>query len=101
MHSVVAPYLGKEVIFGIRPEDIYDKLFHSTERTKEGTWTKATVDMVEPMGSENYLYLRTEKNNFVARVEPNNTAESGQVIEIVVDMGRIHLFDPATQKTII
>jgi len=50
MYNAIAPYEGKEVIFGIRSEDIYDKLFVS-EASPENT-ISATCEVVEPLGSE-------------------------------------------------
>ena len=66
MYGVMAVYEGKEVIFGIRAEDIYDKLFVS-EASPENT-IRAACEVVEPLGSEVYLYLNSGKNMFIARV---------------------------------
>jgi len=100
MNEIVKSYVGKKVIFGIRPENIYDKLFHSGGFS-EGSSVKATIEVVEPMGSEKYLYLNTGKNNFVARVEPHNSAKQQQDIDLVFNMETIHLFDPDSGKTIL
>ncbi len=93
-------FIGKKVIFGIRPENIYDRLFYSGV-VKDGSWFKATVDVVEPMGAEKYLYLTTGKSNFVARVGPHNSAKIHQDIELVFNMETIHLFDPESGNTIL
>ena len=50
-------FVNKEIVFGIRSEDIYDKLFTSTASTDNTV--RATCEVVEPMGAEAYLYLRT------------------------------------------
>jgi len=94
------PYLNKTVTLGIRPEDIYDRLFYAGE-IHEGSWVKATVEVVEPMGPEKYLYLNTGKNNLIARVEPQNSAKPQQDIDIVVNMNKIRIFDTESQKAII
>lgn len=52
----LANYIDKEIIFGIRPEDIYDKLF-AIAPTPENTVT-GIVDVVEPLGSETILHVR-------------------------------------------
>ncbi len=93
-------YLGKKVIFGIRPENIYDRLFY-TYPIKDGSCFKATVEVVEPMGAEKYLYLTTGKSNFVARVGPQNSAKTNQDIELVFNMETVHLFDPESGSTIL
>lgn len=92
-------YEGKEVIFGIRPENIYDKLF--AQNAREEYTTTATVDVVEPMGSEIYLHLNARSNSFVARVNAHDTAQVNQDLQVVFDMTKAHFFDPQTEETIV
>ncbi|MBN2453060.1 MAG: sn-glycerol-3-phosphate ABC transporter ATP-binding protein UgpC [Candidatus Omnitrophica bacterium] len=99
MTNAAAAYLDKEVIFGIRPEDIYDKLFVS-EAPVENT-IKATCEVIEPMGSEAYLYLNTGKNPLIAKVGGHNRPAINSEMDLVLDMSKIHLFDKDTDKTII
>jgi multiple sugar transport system ATP-binding protein len=89
----------KEVILGLRPENIYDKLFASNS-TPDNT-VAVICDVVETMGSENYIYLSTGKHIFVAVVEASNAPSIGSMIEVVFDMKRVHFFDPASEKTIV
>lgn len=95
----VAAYRDKDILMGIRPEDIYDKIFAQDARS-EFTVT-ATVDVVEPMGSEIYLYMNAGVNNFVARVSNQDTATTNQDLQIVFDMSKAHFFDPKTDEAII
>ncbi|MDP3786212.1 MAG: sn-glycerol-3-phosphate ABC transporter ATP-binding protein UgpC [Candidatus Omnitrophota bacterium] len=95
----VASYEGKEVTFGIRPEDIYDKLFVQ-EAPPENTVT-ARVDVVEPMGSEVYLHMATPKHTFIARVGGHDKPEVNRDIDMVFDMSKIHFFDKDTEKAIV
>jgi len=99
MYKTIAPYEGKEVIFGIRSEDIYDKLFVS-EASPEHT-VKATCEVVEPLGSEVYLYLNSGKNTFVARVGAHNRPDVNRDMDLVFDMSKVHFFDSETENTII
>ena len=99
MSQLIAPYADKRIIMGIRPEDIYDKLFLG-DVSPENT-VKATVEVVEPMGAELYLYLKKGKLSFVARVDTHQKAEVNQDLEIVLDMAKAHFFDPTTEKTIV
>lgn len=95
----VANYIDKEVIFGIRPEDIYDKLFVSSA-PPENT-IKATCEVIEPMGSEAYLYLNTGKSSLVAKVGGHNKPTINQDMDLVFDMSKIHFFDKDTDITIV
>ena len=95
----LAPYANKEVVFGIRSEDIYDKLFAS-EASPDNT-VRATCEIVEPMGAEAYLYLRCGMNTFIARVSGHVRPGVNQDLDLVIDMGKAHFFDKNTEKTIL
>ncbi len=87
------PHLDKEMILGIRPEDIHNPDFlppgiHIAK-------TKAKVDVTELMGNEIYLYLVIGEHSFVARVDPRSRYTVGQEIDLVFNMDKIHLFDPS------
>ena len=99
MLKSVANYIDKEIIFGIRPEDIYDKLFVSSA-PPENT-IKATCEVIEPMGSEAYLYLNTGKNSLIAKVDGHNKPTINQDMDLVFDMSKIHFFDKDTDIAII
>lgn len=99
MNPKLSNYVNKEVVMGIRPEDVYDKIFAQDARP-EFTLT-ATVDVVEPMGSEIFLYLNAGKNHFVARVSNQDTATVNQDLQVVFDMSKAHFFDPETEEAIV
>ncbi len=99
MAVYIKDYLWKEIVFGIRPEDIYDKLFVS-EAPPENI-VHVNVEVVEPMGSEVYLYLNSGDFSFIAKVAGHEQVEPGQDLEVVFDMSRIHFFDKDTEKVII
>ncbi len=87
-------YGRKKVVMGIRSEDIYDKIFAQDARP-EFTLT-ATVEVVEPMGSENYLYLNAGESNFIVRVSNQDTASTNQDVQVVFDMSKALFFDLET-----
>ncbi len=99
MTKAVMSYIGKEVIFGIRSEDIYDKLFVSDAPSENVV--RVNCEVVEPMGSEVYLYLSTGKHTFIARVGAHNKPGVNQDIDVVFDMSKVHFFDKDTEITII
>ncbi|MFH1888523.1 MAG: sn-glycerol-3-phosphate ABC transporter ATP-binding protein UgpC [Candidatus Omnitrophota bacterium] len=98
MYPKITPYIGKEIIFGIRSEDIYDKLFVS-EAPPENI-IRVNCEVVEPMGSEVYLYLNTGKHTFVARAGAHDRPRVNQNMEVVFDMSKVHFFDKNTEETI-
>lgn len=97
--SKMAPYENQEVIFGLRPEDIYDKLF-ATEASADNT-VRAICEVVEPMGAEAYLYLRSGPNTFTARVSGHVHPKVNQDLDLVLDMSKTHFFDKSTEESII
>ena len=95
----IAPYVDREIVFGIRPEDIYDKLFVS-EAPPENI-VRVNCEVIEPMGSEVYLYLNTGKHTFIARVGAHDRPQVNQDMDLVFDMSKVHFFDKDTEETII
>ncbi len=95
----LASFAGKEVIFGIRSEDIYDKLFVS-EAPPENV-VRVTCEVFEPMGSEVYLYLNTGRHTFIARVGAHDRPPVNQDMELVFDMSKVHFFKKDTEETIV
>lgn len=98
MYVKMSAYLGKEIIFGIRSEDIYDKLFVS-EAPPENI-VRVNCEVYEPMGSEVYLYLNTGKHTFIARVGAHDKPKVNQDMDLVFDMSKVHFFDKDTEETI-
>ena len=99
MVNAIRSYEGKDVTFGIRAEDIYDKLF-VTLASPENT-VQVTCEVVEPLGSEVYLYLNSGRHSFIARVGAHNRPDVNKDMDVVFDMSKVHFFDKDTEKTII
>ena len=96
--NILSHFVGKEVILGIRPEDVHDEP-EFLERSEESI-IEAQVEITELMGNEIYLYLNIEGTSAVARVDPSSTAESGEIVEIAFDVEKIHIFDKESERTI-
>ncbi len=96
--GVLDEYVGKEIVMGIRPEDVHNepRLLEEYADCK----VYANVEVTELMGAETFLYLNVEGFNFTARVEPTSTARPGDTIEIALENNKIHLFDKETERTI-
>jgi multiple sugar transport system ATP-binding protein len=91
-------YLGKEVICGIRPEDIYDPDYVAPDIYEQHMQT--SVDVTELMGHEVVVYLLTGDKSFIARVDPRTKAHVGGSFDAVVNMDRMHIFDRDTEAAI-
>ncbi len=96
--DVFSKYVNHPVIMGVRPEDIQDPNFLPPGIIPQAV--EGIVDVTELMGNEIQLYIRSGEHNYVARVDPRTNAKMGQKIQIVFNMGNMHLFDPDTEQAI-
>lgn len=99
MIPALEPYEGKSITLGIRPEDLHDKLVVSGVSPE--TLIKATVEMIEPMGSEQAFHLKTPHHTFIARLNNQDHPGVNQDIELVIDTAKIHFFDQETEASIV
>ena len=85
-------YIGQEVLFGIRPENI--------KLGKDGI--KAKVDVVEHLGSETIVYAAVEglESNVIVKIPTNYDIVEGMDVNLVFDMEKAHLFDIETNQSI-
>ncbi len=93
----IKSYAGKTVTFGFRPEDLIDE---NIVKDKEGKLIKAKVEVIEPLGSEIFLYLTAGKDSLVARVPHQYSTKLGAEVGFVVDLTKSHLFDIETEEAI-
>jgi len=97
--NLAKDWTGKKVIFGIRPEDIQDRVY---ARDINPAWVlRSMVEVHEPLGSDVILYLSSGAHSIVARVDAHSQAKMGQTAEVVFNLRRLHLFDPQTHQAII
>jgi multiple sugar transport system ATP-binding protein len=105
---------GQTLIFGIRPEDLYD---HKLESGSRHTTIPVRVKSIEELGSERIVHLSIEAvridsgdpdavedlgsaANAVAKFEGASTVEAGEFIDLAVDAAKLHFFDPRTRLAI-
>jgi len=98
--ETIGNYADREVVFGIRPEDIYERSTTQIPATPDNT-LQANVEVIEPMGSELFLYLNTGKTNLVARIDPHTVVHVGDRVDCVFNMQKAHIFDKETEESIL
>ena len=84
-------YVGKEVCFGFRPEDL------SEVPAGTGNTINSTVRVYELLGAEVFLYFDLGDVNMTARVDPATTARPGSEVSLTINMDHIHAFDKDTE----
>jgi len=96
--SPYQPHEGKNVIFGIRPENIHDPKF--TPPNVHTETLEAQVDVTELMGNEIFMHMVSGENAFVARIDPRSKMQVGEKAQIAFDMDNFHIFDADTEVAI-
>ncbi|MBE7084343.1 MAG: sn-glycerol-3-phosphate ABC transporter ATP-binding protein UgpC [Clostridiales bacterium] len=106
----------REIVFGIRPEDIHDE--EAWISNKKNAIIEVKVDVVEALGSETLLYCKTRSeqaaqaadsvksivddvSNLTAKVDSRSISKAGDDIKIALDIVHCHLFDKETEVTIL
>ena len=89
------PYVGKEVTFGIRPEDV-----EFSHQEIPGKTINGHVSVVEPLGSETQVYVSTSKAKVVGKIDPSVIPEPDEKVALIVDMEKARFFDLDTEVRI-
>jgi multiple sugar transport system ATP-binding protein len=87
------PFLGKPLIFGIRPEHVTES--RGSEPAVTGTLT-ATLDVVEPMGMETLVFFAIGGTQVCGRVDPLSPAAPGAQMRLRINLAQMHVIDPTT-----
>lgn len=89
----IKDYENKEVIMGVRPEDII---------IEEKSEVRASVDIMEVMGSEAYVYLKlNDGSKLIAKTGSGVNFNVGDEVGIKANPDKIHIFDKETEKSIL
>ena len=98
--EALAPYAGRTVAFGVRPEDIAAQ--DANAPGDEGSTLLARAEVVETLGAEIFAHLSCGRSALVARMDvPEQPLEVGQALRVALRMNRTHVFDAETARTIV
>lgn len=89
--------IGKEVVLGIRPEDLHDEPGFIAD--SPNSVVEVEIRVYELLGAEVFLYFDLGDAACTARVSPQTTARTGDKIRLALDLAKIHVFDRETGKT--
>ena len=106
---------GKPVVLGVRPEDIHDE--ENFIAASPDTVVKAFIEVLEKLGAETQIYCKldfqegetvenatdsiADASYMVAKIDSRSLVNRGEVVELALDARHIHLFDGATEMSIL
>jgi multiple sugar transport system ATP-binding protein len=91
--------VGKEVVLGIRPEDINHKEEMNIENSVNPV--DGIIEVVEMLGAEAFLYLNSDDIKLVVRAENKFDYRFGDKVNLYFNMNKIHIFDKETENAIL
>ena len=106
---------GKPIVLGVRPEDIHDE--ENFIAASPDTVVKAFIEVLEKLGAETQIYCKldfkegetvedatdsiADASYMVAKIDSRSLVSRGEVVELALDARHIHLFDGATEMSIL
>jgi multiple sugar transport system ATP-binding protein len=91
-------YVGKQILLGIRPEDIHDEPIFI--EASAGSKISAKIDVSELLGAETMVYSSIGDQAFVARLDSRTDIKPGDKLDLAFEMSKAHFFDVDTEVRI-
>lgn len=92
-------YVGKEVVLGIRPEDLHQEPVFLEASPK--SQVNAHIEVAENLGHEMFLYINgIGSDTIIARVDGRAGLKEGTNVKLALDMNKIHVFDKESELNI-
>ncbi|WP_274366143.1 ABC transporter ATP-binding protein [Paenibacillus thermotolerans] len=93
-------YVGKEVVLGVRPEDIHQEPIFL--EASPNSIVSAKIEVAENLGHEMFLYLAgIGKDTIIARVDGRAGLKEDTTVKLAFDMNKIQVFDKDTEKNVL
>ena len=90
-------YAGRDVILGVRPEQITDM---SSAHGDVGQELGCLIDLVEPTGPDTLLTTRLNGAAVTCRTHPREAVLPGQTMQLSFNLSKAAMFDPANGERI-
>ncbi len=92
-------FIGKDIVLGFRPEDMYDEpRFLEEYATAKHNFD---VDVAELLGAETNIHITVGDHNIIAKVNARADLNIGDKVELAINMEKSHFFDPETEMRIV
>ena len=91
-------WLGKQIVLGIRPEQITDA--QQARGNHDVHRQRLKLDLTEPTGPDTLAFVRLNGSNVCCRVRPDQCPPPGQTMELYFDLSKAVFFEPGSEKRI-
>ncbi|HXF60969.1 MAG TPA: sn-glycerol-3-phosphate ABC transporter ATP-binding protein UgpC [Caldilineaceae bacterium] len=85
------------VVCGIRAEDVHVRPANGSNAGE----AQGMVDLIEPLGSDNYVSIALGQEMLLARARPDETLQEAAPVQVTLGMERMHFFDPDSGNTLL
>src|ERR1700716_2325272 len=89
------PVSSTKGTLGFRPEAVTDRVVDG------GTAMEMKVDVVERLGSDQFLYAHVGGDQVTARVDPRMAVQPGDKVRLGLDIRSLHFFDAESEKALL
>lgn len=96
---IVDKEIPNKIIFGIRPEDMYDGYGYQASLYPDALF-EAKVILAELLGNEYYVHTNFAYQDVVSKFPSSHHIEKGETVKFCMDLKHCHIFDPVTEKAI-
>jgi multiple sugar transport system ATP-binding protein len=91
-------YSGKEMVLGIRPEHCVE--YRPYPENSGMAEFQARVEVVEPLGMDTMIHFKFGTRQISSLVDPYAAKDAGETMHFMMDMRKMHLIDPITDKVV-
>ncbi|QBB70778.1 sn-glycerol-3-phosphate ABC transporter ATP-binding protein UgpC [Pseudolysobacter antarcticus] len=97
-HGALAKFVDQEIVLGVRPEDLHLRMTETVGQS--GGSLRAQLEVIEPVGNEIFLNMRSGSSELVARIPPQILPTVGNEILLEFALDKLHFFDAKTEQRI-
>ena len=83
--------LPKELIIGIRPENITEKRLKNKQNSQ---FISSKIDIIEPAGSDTFVMTKLGNSEVTARFHSETKVKVGSKVDLLIDLEKASYFDP-------
>jgi len=89
----IKDFITKEVVLGIRPENIYKQI---DDNEKNYAMLNCEIQFIEKLGHEMYAFIQLQDKQIISRLKPDAEIKKGSRLNLYFDISKMYFFDKST-----